>query len=412
MAVTTGAIVSVIVAALLAILCRKRYLKKVRRRANLDPFLNLDGIDGEMVAVSEPLIIGDGPGQGGITYFDPFTDDARSRTQSRSLTPANGPGNVVGGNGSGESNQTVVGLDITPTPGLRGGLAAEYYNQHQLIDRLAPPPLPPGAALPRSPHTLPQVQTEFPRKLPVPRPSGPPSGGGAIGYLHHADQAGRSPLSPGDHSPGNGDGQRLTSAFSVASELSPQYTLHAPPLNMDETWRVSPDPIKASSSYQHSVDRRQSFTPSVGDPACEPGDTAVIVPTDSPTKNPPSPASEYSLTPQTVRGGNFSSRPSPITEVVEMLAHSQDGSGESATWTSTQSGDTSRSFPVVMTAERVQITPKPLSLTASTYTITPALSTSNFSQLSPPPDGSPPLPLLPQVQPLNLGKKGSLQGPS
>ena len=415
MAATTGAIVSAIVVALLVILCKKRYLKKVRRRATLDPFLGLDGVDGEdgeMVAVSQPLIIGDGPGPGAVAYSDPFTDDSRLRTQSRSLSPANGPGGVVGGSGSGGGGRAVVNPDITPTPDLRGGLAAEYYNQHQSIDRLlAPPSQPAETARSRSPQSLPQVKTQFPPKIPVPRLRSPPPGVGAAAYIHYVDLANSSPLSPGHYSPGNADDQRLTSAFSVASELSPQYSIHAPPPNIDVTLRDTPDPIRAS--YQQSFDRRQSFTPSVSGPAYEPGDTAVIAPTDSPTKTPPSPGSEYSLTPQTAQDVNFGSRPSPIAEVDEMLAHSQDGSGESATWTSTKSGDTLRSFPVVMTAERVQITPKPLSLTSpSTYTITPGLSTNNFSQLPPPPDGPPPLPLLPYVKPLNLGKKGSLQGPA
>jgi len=159
----------------------------------------------------------------------------------------------------------------------------------------------------------------------------------------------------------------------------------------------------------------------------EPGDAVVITPlntrTQGPTQGPTSAGSEDASIPYTIRGGNFRSRPSPITEVVEMLRHSQDGSNNSGTWISSRSGDTSASSPVVMTAERVQLTPMALSLASPSYTTSPLMSdgshyeesvpptgaTNNFAQLPPPLDDPPPLPMLLHVQPLNLGKKRSLQ---
>ncbi|KAF9650970.1 hypothetical protein BDM02DRAFT_1007415 [Thelephora ganbajun] len=424
-AVTTGAIAFAIVVALLAILCRKRYLKRVRQRTTLDPFLDLDG---EMVAVSQPLIIGDGPG--GAVYSDPFTDDPRARTQSRSLSHTAGPGSVT--KESNSSSQAVVSFNPTPSPDIRGGLAAEYYNQRQPTDQPLPPGPPPqgyapGIARSRSPQPWPQVQTRFSPEFPVPRQSSPPFDAGAIAYLRYVDQTtDRSPPSPGVYLPGNVEDHRLTSAFSVATELSPQYSAHLPPSSIDEMWRSSPDPIKASSSYRPSIDRRQSVTPSVRGRVYEPGDNAPAVsPTQGPRRGPTSPGSDLS-SPYAVRPGDFGSRPSPILEALETLSHSQQGSNDSWTWISNRSGDTLMSLPVVTAAERVRITPMAASLTSSTYTTSPGLSSGSYHGESPPPtaftDNLPRLPPFPdnplqlppelQVQPLSLGKKRSVQGPN
>lgn len=214
----------------------------------------------------------------------------------------------------------------------------------------------------------------------------------------------------------------LTSAFNVATELSPQYSIHLPPLTIDETWRNSPDPIKTSSSYrQPSFSRRQSFTPNIS--GYDPADTTVIAPIVSPMQDLghglPSPPSEYSASPHTIRGGNFASRPSPITEVVETPSRPKDEFDRSGTYISTRS-DTSRSSPVVMTAERVQLTRGPASLTSLAYKTSLGPSTDGRYGESLPPTGATnefpklppsPLPQLPQVQPLTLGKKRLAQGP-
>jgi hypothetical protein len=419
---TSGAIAFVIAAALAAALCRRRHLKRVRRQTILDPFVDLDG---EMVAVNQPLIIGDGPDTAGVVYSDPYEDDSWPRTQTRSLSLTTGTGIMLG-----ESNNTsraVVGTDPSPTSDLTSGLTAEHHDQHRPADRLSPT----GNERSRSHQSLPQVQTQFPPEFPVPRRSSPTFDAGALAYIPHNSQtADRNLPSPGHYSPGNAEDLRLTSAFSVASELSPRHSAHLPPLNIDETWRSSPDPIKTSSSYRPpSFSRRRSFTPSIS--GLEPGDTAEVASPDpltqDPAQDPPSPPSEYSASPHTIRSGTFASRLSPMTEVVEMLSHSQEGSSGSGTWISTQSGDTSKSLPVVMTAERVQLTrgPVSLSLTLPAYTtslgpstsgrygetLPPTEATNNFPQMPPPLGGSLPLPQLPQVQPLALGKKRSTQGP-
>ena len=418
--------------ALLAILCRKRYLKTTRRRATLDPFV--DDLDGEMIGVNQPLMVDDGPSPGGAVYSDPFTDDSRPITQSRSLSLATGLGSGPRAE-SNDSYQAVVGQDSTraPSPDLTVGQAAEYHNQRQSTNQLSLPSQPPPQPSPsditrsRSPQTLPPVQTQFSLKSP-PHPSSPPFDAGAIAYIRYADQTtGRGPPSPSSqYSAGDAEDLRLTSAFSVASEPSPRYSTHVPPFDIDEMLRTTPDPIKASSSYRPPFDRRQSLTPTVGGPAYEPGDTLVIAPRDTPTQSPTNPGSASTLSPSTIRPGNFGSRPSPIPEVVEMSAHSQDGSNDSETWISTRSEDTSRSSPVVMTAERVQLTPMVRSVTSLVspiYTPSPGPPTSNyygefvpptgatndFPQLSPALDDSPLLPTLLPVQPLTLGKKRPFQ---
>lgn len=423
-----------VIVALLAFLCRKRYLKRVRRRATLDPFLEVEflDLDDETVAVNQPLILGDGQGSQVAVYSDPFTDDSQPRNQMRTPSPAVGAGNLTG-----ESNSTshaVVGTTQTPTPesNPEGGQAAEHYNQRQPTDQQPPPPSqpspPPEITRSRTPQSLLQVQTQFPPQFPVPRPSSPSLDAGEVSYLSYADQTtDHRPSSPNHYSPGNAEGHVLTSAFRPTSELSPQYTTHFPPPNIDAMWRNSPDPIKGYSlSRRPSFDRRHSLTPSVSGPVYDPGDTAVITPLDSPTQDPPSPESAYSQNASTVRSNNYVSRPSPITEIVEMLAHPQDGSGDSGTWVSTRS-DTSASSPVVMTAERVRVTPgRSVSVRVPAYTNPPGPSTDSyhgqpllpaaettkrFPRLPPPPDGPRPLPQLLQVQPLNIGKKKSVQGP-
>ena len=438
MGATTGAIVFVVIVALLAFLCRKRYLKRVRRRATLDPFQEVEflDLDNEMVAVNQPLILGDGHGSQLAVYSDPFTDDSQPRNQMRTPSPAVGTGGLTGGRNS--ISHAVVGTvqTLTPEPDPEGGQAAEHYNQHQPIDQQPSAPSqrspPPEITRSRTPQSLPQVQTQFPPQFPVPRPSSPAFDAGAGSYLSYADQTtDRRPPSPNHYSPGNAEGHVLTSAFRPTSELSPQYTTHFPPPNIDAVWGNSPDPIKGYSlSRRPSLDSRHSLTPSVGGPVYDLGDTTVITPLDSPTQDsaqdPPSPESAYSQSPSTVRGSNHASRPSPITEIVEMLAHPQDGSGDSGTWVSTRS-DTSASSPVVMTAERVRVTPgRSVSVRVPAYTKPPGPSTDSyygqpllpaaettkkFPRLPPPPDGPRPLPPLLQVQPLNIGKKKSVQGP-
>lgn len=404
MAATTGTIAFVITAALLATLCRRRYLRRVRRRATLDPFLDLDG---EMITVNQPLIIGDGPGPGVVVYSDPYTDDSRPRTQSGGLSLTTRTGLVMMGE-SNNSSRAVVGTDPSPTPpDLTARLTAESYDQHQPTGQL--PPTQTARSRSRSPQSLPQVQTQFPPQFPIPQPSIPTFDDGALAYHRYNDQTTTDRNIPG---PGNAEDLKLTSAFSATSELSPQYTVRVPPLKIDEMLRSSPDPITTSSSYRRpSFDRRRSFTPSVS--GYDPGDTLDPLVQDPAEEPPPSPPSEYSTSPHTIRGSNFASRPSPITEVVEMLYHSGDGSNDSGTWISTQSEDTS---PVVMMAKKMSI-----SLTSPAYmtslgpsagnrygeSLPPTGATNTFPQLPPPP-----LPQLPQVQPLSLGKKRSTQGPS
>ena len=362
-------------------------------------------------------------------HSDPFTDDSRPPgTQSRSLSSATGLGRGLGsGLGIGlrgnsqDSHQAVVGLRTTPAPEYDGGEPPEYYRQHQpstdqLLHPSHPPPQwsPAGTTRSRSPQSLPPVQTQFP-----PRPPSSLLEPGAVAYLQYADQTTDHSLpSPGPDSPGAAEDHRLTSAFSVASELSPQYTAPFPPLKTDETWRHTPDPIKASSSYRHSYDRRQSFTPSFSGELSGFGDNAVITPLDSPMQGP---VSEDMLSPYSIRGGSFSSHPSPITELAAIIAHSQDGSNDSGTWISTRSMDTSASSPVVMRAERVQLTPMTLSLKLPSHTVSPGLSSGSQYEESvhsteatsrlpqPPPPPLPPLPPLPHIQPLSIGKKRSHQ---
>ena len=405
-AACTGAIAFVIIAALLAILCRKRYLKRVSRRAASDPFLDLDG---EMVAVNQPLIIGGEPGSGAVAYSDPFTDDSRQVTQS-GLSLTTGLGSVA--RRSNESHEAVVDHSPTPTPDPRGGFTAEQHDQPRPTNQLSPPSQPPlqrpttGIAPSRSPQSLPQVQTQFQPQIPVPHSSSPPFDPGAIAYLRYADQMHDHSLpSPEHRSPGNPGGHQLTSAFSVASEPSPRYSTHVPPLSTGEAWGSIPDPIRALSSYRPSFDRRRSFTPSVSGPAYEPGDTVVVSPYNNPsrcpTQGPTSPGSEDIWNPYDIRDRDFPSRPSPIPEVSETTSHSQEASNDS--------GGTSMSSHVVLTAERVQLTPmalSALSLTLPSYTTSPALSSGSFYE---DPD-SPPVPPLPPVQPLSLGKNRSLQG--
>lgn len=404
-AAATGAIALVIIAALMAILCRKRYLKRVRQRAASNPFLDLDG---EMVAVNEPLIIGGEPGSGAVAYSDPFTDDSRQVNQSGSLTT--GLGSVTR-RSSNESHEAVVNHSPTPTPDPRGGFTAGQLDQPRPTNQLSPPSLPPlqrpgiGIAPSRSPQSLPQVQTQFQPQIPVPGPSSPPFDSGAIAYLRYADQIqDRSLPSPEHRSPGNPEGHRLTSAFSVASEPSPRYSAYVPPLNMDEAWGSIPDPIRALSSYRPSIDRRRSFTPSVSGPAYEPGDTMVVAPYNNhprgPTRGPISPGSEDIWNPYDIRDRDFSSRPSTIPEVSETATHSQEASNDS--------GGTSMSSHVVLTAERVQFTPmalSTLSLALPSHTTSPALSSGSFYEDPDPP----PVPPLPPVQPLSLGKNRSHQ---
>jgi len=355
-----------------------------------------------------------------VVYSDPYTDDSRPVTQSRTLSLTTGNPVMMG-----ESNNTsraVVGTDPSPSPsGHTDGLVAGYHNQPHQTDQ----PHPTGIARSRSPQSLPQVQTQLPPAFPAPQPSIPTFDAGALAYIHHNDPtAGRNLPSPGHYSPGNAEDPMLTSAFSVAAELSPQYSIHLPHLTIDERWRSSPDPIKTSSSYrQPSFSRRQSFTPNIS--GYDPADTTVIAPIDLPMQDLdhglPSPPSEYSATPHTIRGGNFASRPSPIAEVVETPSHPKDESNDSGTYISTRS-DTSRSSPVVMTAERVQLTrgPASLSLASLAYKTSPGPSTDGRYGESLPPTGvtnefpklpRPPLPQLPQVQPLTLGKKRAAQGP-
>ena len=413
MAATTGAIALAIILGLLAILCRKRHLKKIRQRAGPDPFLDLD-LDGELVTVQQPLIIGDNPGPAGAGYADPFTDDPRPRT--RSLSATTGPTSLARSN---NSFQAVVGSTPTPDPG--GGVIAEYYNQGQLTNRRSPSPkLPPsGIARSRSHQSLPQVQTQLPPGSSIPRQSSPSFDAGAIAFIRNNDQTtDPSPTSPGHFSPGNAEDHRLISAFSAGSGLSPQYSSPVPPPNIDEMWRSSPDPIKASSSYRPPIGRRQSFTPSVSGHVSEPDDTVVIAPMDALTQSPTlsitSPGSAV-LNPHILQSRNFGSRPSPITEVTEIPSHSQEGShGSGGTWSSTRSMDSSGYSPVLMKAQRVHLTPTALSIvsprtasSASNYgdSLPSTGSTSQLPQLPPLP-----VPPLPQVQPLSLGKKRSAQG--
>ena len=438
-AATTGAIAFAIALGLLMRACKKRHRRGARRRTTLDPFVDLDN---EMVTVNQPLIIGDGPGPGGVVYTDPFTDDSRPITQSRNVSLTTGLGTGV--EGSNNSSRAVVGTGSTPTPDPGGGPVPGYYDQHRQTDRLLassqyppllPPPPPPEITRSRSPQSLPQVKTQFPPEFPAPQRLSPTFDAGAVAFLRDAGQtADHSPPSPGYYSPGNAE-ERLTSAFSVTSELSPQYSTHPRSLNIDDMLRSSPDPVQASSAYRDPFDRRHSFTPSLSVPVYDSEDIVVTIPLDPPAQDPtqglPSPGSEYTASPATIRGGDMSSRPSPISEVVQMLqqaGYPQDGSNDSFTQISTDSMDTTRSSPVVMTAERVQVSPGPMSLPlrSPSYTMVrelalaakrteealpPTGATDQFAQLQPPPGGSPPMPPLPQVQPLSLGKKRSAQGP-
>lgn len=345
---------------------------------------------------------------------DPFTDDSRPIAQSRSLSPAAGQGS---GGRSETSHQAVVGT--APTPEHGSGESAGYHNQRPPADQ--PPSQPSseaGTTRSRSPHSLPPVQTQFIPQFPAPRPATSPLyDSGAIAYLRYADQApDRGLPSPGHDSTGHTDDNRLTSAFSVASELSPQYTSGIPPPPVDETWRNSPDPIQAASSYCLPVGRRQSFTPSVSGQVGD--DDVVISPLDTPTQGFTSPASDDMWSPYTIRGDNFG-RPSPIPELTETQSHSQEGSNDTGTWISSQSRSTTASYPVVMTAERLQLTPA-LSMRSPSFSASLALSASSHyedssrgltiesSQLLPQSDEPPPpIPPLPPVQPLTLGRKRS-----
>lgn len=417
MAATTGAIALAIVIALLAILCRKRHLNRIRRRAAPNPFVDLDG---EMVAVNQPLIIGDGPGAGGEAYFDPYSDNSRQRTQSRSLSATTVPGSVA--RASHDSSQAVVGSNQAPSQEPRGGFATERYNQRQPIDPRSPPlHIPPsGITHSRSRQSIHQIQTQFSPESPIHRQSSPSFDAGAIAYLRNNEPTYPSPPSPSQFSPGNAEDHRLTSAFTVASGPNTRYSAPTPPPKIDETWRNSPDPIKASSSYRPPIDRRQSFKTSVGGHVYEPGDTVVVAPVDIPTQGlaqgVPSPGSGISSQ-FTTWGANLTSRPSPITEVSEVQSHSQEGSNGSWTWISNKSMDSSSSSHVIMRAERVHLTPTAPSLvspptpsSASHYGESPP-SLKSTSQLPPVPP-LPPMPSLPTIHPLSLGKKRSAQGAS
>lgn len=391
--------------ALLAILCRKRRLKKLRRRAAQDPFLDLD-LDSEMVAVNQPLIVGDGPAPGGMAFADPFSDDSRPRTRSRSQSATTGPATSLAR--SSNSFQAVVGSTTTPDPG--GGLAVDYHNQLHSTERRSPPPRIPPSGITRT--RSPSIQT-------IPRQSSPSFDSGVVAYLRYNDQAadGRPP-SPGQFLPGNVEDHRLISAFSASSGLNPRHSNPIPPLNTDETWRNSPDPMKASLSHGLPFDRRHSFTPSISGHISEPGDTVVIAPLDPLTQGPvqfPINTESDDWDPYNDRSIKFGSRPSPITEITELPSHSQEGSNNSGgTWNSRRSLESSSSSPVVMQAQRVRLTSTALSLVSQ-----PTPSTASNNGESIPSSGSskqlpqlPPLPVpvLPHVKPLSLGKKRPVQG--
>ena len=381
----------------------------MRKQRNIqDPFLDLDP-DGDTVAVNQPLIVGDAPAPVGAAFADPFTDESRQRTRSRN------PSVTTGATGLARSNnsfQAVVGS--MPTPGLGGSFATGYYNQNQFTDRRSPPRLPPsGITRTRSPS----VQSSYPPEFPVPR--SPSFDAGAIAYLRRDGQVDDlSPPSPGRLLPGSTEDHKLMTAFSVASGLSPRFSAPVPPPpNIDETWRNSPEPIAASSSYRLPSGRRPSFTPSVGGQEYEPGDTIVIGPMNVPNRGPaPYPYNDDSdmSALYDTQDENHNSRPSPITEVTEIPSHSHEGSGNTGgTWNSYRTMDSTSSMPVVMHAQRVHLTPTALSIvtprTPSTgsHLEEPFSSTGSVDRLPP----VPPLPpsLLPKVQPLSLGKKRSAQ---
>lgn len=416
MAATTGSLALAIVLALLTILCKKRHMKRARQRAALGSFRDLD-LDSEVLAVNQPLIIGDGPA-GGAVYTDPFTDDSTTRTRTRSLSVTTGPTPSLAR--SGNSFQAVPGA--IPIQDHRDGQVAGYYNQRRSVDHNSPPQFPsPGIVRNRSYQSLVPVHTQPMPEHPVPRQSSPPFDAGAVAYMRNNDQTSAySPPSPGPFSAGNAEDHRLISAWSAGSGLSPQHSSSMPPPNVDETWRSTPDPIAASSSYTPSINRRQSFTPSVGGHVFEPGDSGVIAPvyasTQSTTRSFTGPEPD-AWNPYTSQGGNFGSRPSPIPEVSEIQTHSQEGTNNSGgTWNSSRSMYSSRSSPVVMQAQRIQVTPTVLSLVSPP---TPSSGESHGESL--PSYGTasnlPPLPPVPappllEVQPLFLGKRRSAQGTS
>lgn len=382
-----------------------------------DPFFELD-LDGETAAVNQPLIVGDGPGPAGAAYSEPFTDDPRQRSQSRSFSATTGPPPSL--TRSNHSFQAVAGS--TPTPDPRGNSAVSYHNQLQPANRRSPPPVLPPSAVTRARSS--QVQTKIPPESPILRQSSPSFDAGAIAYLRHNDQAtDASPPSPGQLSPGNADEHRLISAFSASSGLSPRHSNPVPPPKIDEMWKNSPDPVQASLSYAPPINRWGSFTPSVSGHVHDPGDTIVIGPVDALNHGPPPPppinTGQDEWNPYNIRDGNFNSRPSPIAETTEPLSHSQEGSNNSGgTWGSNPSMDSSASMPVVLQAQRVRLTPTVLSLVTppspsegSHYEDSPVLSGPN-TQVPPVPPlpPLPPFPVLPQVLPLSLGKKRSAQG--
>jgi hypothetical protein len=347
---------------------------------------------------------------------DPFTDDPRQRTQSGGLSASTGPSTSLAKSNS--SFQAVVGS--TPNPDPRGGSATEYHNLLQPTDRHSPPlPLLPQSGITRA--RSPSVRTRSPPDPPIHRQSSPSFDAGAVAYLRNNDPAADvSPPSPGQFLPGNAEDHRLITAFSASSGLSPRHSTHVPPPDIDEMWRNSPDPIKASSSYRPLIDRQRSFTPSVSGYEHEPGDTVVIAPWTTSSRGPPPPS--FIRTGSGLydaHGKHSGSRPSPITEVTEVPSHSHEGSSNSAgTWNSSRSIDSSSSLPVVMHAQRVRITPTALSI-VSPLTLIPSTG-GNYGE-SHPSSGSPsqipplprlPAPVLPQVQPLSLGKKRSAQGTS
>ena len=410
-AATTGAVALAIILALLTILCRKRHLKKLRQHGSNETFA-LD-LDGEMEAVNQPLIVGDVPSPRAGVYAEPFTDDSRQRTQSGGLSLTPGPsGPTTSTARSNNSSQAVIRL--APITDPRGGSATEYNNYHQPTDRLSPPPLspPPGVARARSPS----LQTRYPPEPPIPRQSSPSFDAGAVAYLRHCDQVGdTSPPSPRHYLPGNAEDYRLISAFSASSGLSPQRSTPAPPPEIDEVWRSSPDPIQASSSYRPPIDRRRSFRPNVSGHELEHGDTVVISPLNIPTRPPPS--SFFGPGWHDGRGKSSGSRPSPIAEVTEAPSHSHEESSNSGgTWNSNRSIDSSLSTAVVMHAHRVRITPTALSIVSP---LTQS-SGSNYGESLTSPGSPSQIPSLPQspvlalppIQPLSLGKKRSAQGAS
>ena len=335
-------------------------------------------------------------------YSDPFSDEARARTQSRSLSATGRPGTSLA-----SSNSYHAAMGSIPTPVRRGDHMMGPYDQP---DSRAPPLQvpPPELVRTRSDQSSWQVQTQPPPDHPVPRRSSPPFDAGAVAYIRDNDQTtGLRPLSPEQFSPKSPDNHRLISAFSVASGLSPQYASPSPISNADETWKGSPVPLQTSLAYRPPIDYRHSLSGHI----FEPSDSVSTAQKDVTTQSPPS---SFNNT-HTGRGGNFGSRPSPITEVSEVNTYSQEGSDNSGgTWNSTVELSSS-STPVVMTAQRIQLTSRSPSFVSQPPSTTghygdPPPSSGFTGQVPPPPPIT--MPPLPQVQPLSLGKRRSVQGTS